>query len=193
MRKLAGYFFRGVLVVVPLALTVYAVALSFTTLDQLLGLPIPGLGLLITLALITCVGFLTSNVIGKTLLEEFELLLGKVPLIKLIYASVKDLMHAFVGDKKRFDRPVAVALIAASQAKALGFITREDVSVLGLPGHVAVYFPQSYNFAGNVVLVPRELVETLDVSSADLMTFIVSGGISGFGPPVPEAPVQEDA
>ena len=188
MRKLALYFFRGVLTVVPAALTVYVIVLTFSTLDQLLPLSTPGLGLLISVALITAVGFLTSNVIGRTLVEESERLLGKVPLIKLVYTSVKDLMNAFVGDKKRFNRPVVVRLAHAGGMKVLGFITRDDLSAISAPAHVAVYFPQSYNFAGNLVLVPRELVEPLSVSSSDLMTFIVSGGVSGLGA---ERPDQE--
>jgi uncharacterized membrane protein len=91
------------------------------------------------------------------------------------------LINAFVGDKKRFDRPVAVALMPGASTKALGFVTRDTLGHLEMTGHVAVYFPQSYNFAGNVLLVPREQVETLDVGSADIMAFIVSGGISGLG------------
>ncbi len=175
--------------VVPVALTVYAVVLTFTTLDQLLPLGVPGLGLLLTLAVITGVGMLTSNVIGKTLVEEFESALTRVPLVKLIYSSIKDLMNAFVGDKKRFDRPVAVALSPSSSVMALGFVTQDNLELLGLTTHVAVYFPQSYNFAGNLVLVPRELVRPVVVGSSDLMTFIVSGGVSGLvcGTPPPAA------
>jgi uncharacterized membrane protein len=127
------------------------------------------------------VGFLTSNVVGKAVVRKAERWLERVPLLKLIYGSIRDLISAFVGDKKRFDRPVAVSLVAQSSAKALGFVTRESMDELDMPGHVAVYFPQSYNFAGNLLLFPRDQVERLDASSADVMTFIVSGGVSGFG------------
>ncbi|HET9955365.1 MAG TPA: DUF502 domain-containing protein, partial [Polyangiaceae bacterium] len=120
-----------------------------------------------------------------------ERLLKRVPLVKLIYTSIKDLIGAFVGDHRSFDRPVAMRLAADSPVRMLGFVTREALHTLGFVEHVAVYLPQSYNFAGNLVLVPRALVEPLDVSSGELMTFIVSGGVSGLGigpsmlPPAP--------
>ena len=65
--------------------------------------------------------------------------------------------------------------------RILGFVTRDALHALGMPEHVAVYFPQSYNFAGQLLVVPRDHVEILDVPSSEVMTFIVSGGISGFG------------
>ncbi|MBN1606319.1 MAG: DUF502 domain-containing protein [Polyangiaceae bacterium] len=180
MRSLIGYFVRGMLVVVPTAFTVWVVYFAFTTVDKLLPLGVPGLGLVVTLAVITFVGFLSSNVIGNTLVEEFERLIAKLPLTKLVYSSIKDLMGAFVGDRKRFDRPVSVSLTSEGAVRALGFITREELGFLGMHRHVAVYFPQSYNFAGNLVLVPSERIEPLSTNSAELMTFIVSGGVSGY-------------
>ncbi len=179
MGSLARYFLRGLLITVPVALTVYVVVLVLGLLDRLLPIGIPGLGLVMTLGLITLVGVLTSNVIGRTLYEEFERGLTRLPLVKLVYSSVKDLMSAFVGDKKSFDRPVAVEITAEGHL-VLGFITREELSQLGLPGSVAVYLPQAYNFAGQLLLCPRDKVRTVDVPTAEAMTFIVSGGVSGF-------------
>src|SRR4030095_13081021 len=124
---------------------------------------------------------LTSNVIGKAVVNEIERMLARVPLVKLLYSSIRDLINAFVGEKKRFDRPVAVSLVPGSSATTLGFVPRESLTHLEMRGYVAVYFPQSYNFAGNVLLVAREHVEGIDASSADVMTFIVAGGISGLG------------
>lgn len=180
MRSLIRFFMRGMLVVVPTALTLYVIYFAFTAVDKLLPLGIPGLGLVVTLALITFVGFLSSNVIGNTLVEEFERLIAKLPLTKLVYSSIKDLMGAFVGDRKRFDRPVSVTLAEEGAVRALGFVTREQLSFLGMEHYVAVYFPQSYNFAGNLVLVPTERVQPLETNSAELLTFIVSGGVSGY-------------
>ena len=68
-------------------------------------------------------------------------LLNELPLAKLIYSSIKDLIGAFVGDKKSFDKPVLVTLFKDSPAKAVGFVTREDLSAFGLKDHMAVYFP----------------------------------------------------
>jgi uncharacterized membrane protein len=182
MRTLLSYFWRGCLVLAPVGITVYIAWTVVTTIDSWLPVGIPGLGFVLTIVIITVVGFLTSNVIGKAVVNELERMLARVPLIKLLYSSIRDLINAFVGEKKRFNRPVAVAVVPGSTAKALGFVTRESLTHLQeMKGLVAVYFPQSYNFAGNVLLVPREHVEEVEASSADVMTFIVSGGVSGLG------------
>lgn len=180
-RRIPRYFLRGALVTAPLALTFYIVYYLLSLFDQILPVGIPGLGIVIVLALITLAGFLTSNVVGKSVFDTTEALLKKVPLVKLVYTSIKDLIGAFVGDRKSFDRPVLLYMAKGSGIKFLGFVTRESLAQLGYHDHVAVYLPQSYNFAGNLVVAPRELVEPIDVSSSELMTFIVSGGVSGLG------------
>ncbi|RLI98441.1 MAG: hypothetical protein DRP08_08140, partial [Candidatus Aenigmatarchaeota archaeon] len=147
-------------------------------LDGLLMLPIPGLGLAITIAVITLVGFLASNFIGKKFFALVDRVFSKLPVVKMLYSSIKDLTGAFAGEKKSFDKPVIVELMAGGP-KALGFITRDDLGFLSLAGHVAVYFPQSYNFAGSVLMFPTEQVKLLDVDSSDAMAFVVSGGVSG--------------
>jgi uncharacterized membrane protein len=181
LKRLVGYFVRGCLVLAPLGLTVYILFTILHAIDQLLPIGIPGVGLLLTLCLVTLVGMATSNVIGRSVVETTDRALKKLPLVKLIYTSIKDLINAFMGDKKSFNRPVAVTLNPTSGLKALGFITREGLHTLDMPLYVAVYFPQSYNFAGYLAIVPREQVEALDVNSAELMTFIISGGVSGLG------------
>ena len=181
VKRLVGYFVRGCLVLVPAGLTFYILFAILRTIDQLLPIGIPGVGLLLTLILVTLVGVLTSNVVGRSIFETSERALRRLPLVKLIYSSIKDLINAFMGDKKSFNRPVAVTLHPGSSLKALGFITRDGLHALDMPLHVAVYFPQSYNFAGYLAVVAREQVEALDVNSAELMTFIISGGVSGLG------------
>jgi uncharacterized membrane protein len=180
-KLLVRYFLRGCLVMAPLGITVYIVWIVLSTVDRFLPLPIPGLGLVVTLALITLVGVLTSNVVGRSVVELADSLLGRLPLVKLVYTSIKDLVSAFVGDKKRFDTPVTVMISPGTGARVLGFVTRDGLARLGLPDMVAVYFPQSYNFAGYLMLVPRANVERLHLPAAEVMTFIVSGGVSGFG------------
>jgi uncharacterized membrane protein len=110
--------------------------------------------------------------------------------VKLVYSSIKDLINAFVGERKSFDKPVLVRLSPDDSVRALGFVTREALASLGLPEHVAVYFPQSYNFAGNLLIVPHDAIQPLSVSSGELMTFIVSGGVSGLGVGRPQLPAQ---
>lgn len=179
-KRIIRYFVRGCLVSVPLAVTGWLIFVTLRFVDQLLPLGVPGLGLVVTLTLVTLIGLLTSNVIGRSVFQFTDRLLSGMPLVKLLYNSIKDLIRAFVGDHKSFDRPAAVALTPGG-VRVLGFVTRDALHMLGLPDFVAVYFPQSYNFAGQLTVVPRSQVELLDAPSAEVMTFIVSGGISGFG------------
>jgi uncharacterized membrane protein len=178
LRQIARYFVRGCLALAPIALTAYIVYLIFAFADRLLPFEFPGLGIIAVFVVITLVGFLTSNVVGRGILELADRMLTRVPLVKLIYASLKDLISAFT-DRKRFNQPVSVLLTPDASVRTLGFITRGNLEALGLPQHVAVYLPQSYNFAGNVIIVPRARVELLEASNSDVMTFIVSGGVSG--------------
>lgn len=179
-KRLVRYFVRGCLVLVPLGITGYVIYVTLRFVDGLLPVGIPGVGLVLTLTLVTLVGLLTSNVVGKSVFQFTDHLLSGMPLVKLVYNSIKDLIRAFVGDHKSFDRPAIVSVVPGGP-RLLGFVTRDALHALGLSDHVAVYFPQSYNFAGQLAVVPRELVELLDAPSSEVMTFIVSGGISGFG------------
>ena len=153
-KHIARYFVRGCLALAPLALTAYIVYLILKFADRLLPVGIPGLGIVMAVVVITLVGFLTSNVIGRGILELADRLLTRVPLVKLIYASLKDLIGAFVGERRSFNQPVSLALTADRSVLTLGFITRDSLAMMDMPGHVAVYLPQSYNFAGNLLMVP---------------------------------------
>lgn len=176
-KRIITYFFRGLLFVVPIALTIYVIYLIIQFLDGILPIPIPGLGILIMLGFITFIGFLASIFITKPLFEIFERWVIKIPLINILYTSIKDLMSAFVGDKKKFNTPVIVKL--SEGMSRLGFITQDNLTILEEEDLVAIYFPHSYNFSGNLYLVPRENVRILkNVKSADIMKLIVSGGVS---------------
>ena len=181
MKLMRGYFFKGLIIFVPGALTIFTFVWAFTKLDglfgNLLGVKIPGLGLIITILLIVGIGFLASNIVGKKIFDWFESILTRVPLLKLLYSASKDMIAAFAGEKKSFDKPVLVELIIGGPM-AMGFITKESLGFLGLVNHVAVYLPQSYNFAGSVLIFPAKQVKPLDIGSSDAMAFIVSGGVS---------------
>lgn len=178
MKKLAKYFFEGLVILIPIVTSSYIVYLIFTKIDGILHIPVPGLGFLLTLILITVIGFLASNFFTKSLFQLLEKLFVRLPLIKLLYSSIKDLVGAFVGDKKSFDKPVLVT-VNPGGVKILGFVTRESLDMFGISDHVAVYFPQSYNFAGNLVIVPGDCVQPLSADSSEVMAFLVSGGVSG--------------
>ena len=173
------YFLRGLLLVVPLALTAYIIVISIRWLDGLIELNIPGLGLLIILGSITVFGYLGSSFLIRPILNFFEGIVIKVPFVRIIYTSLKDLISAFVGDQKKFRQAVMVDLIVDGSIKRVGFITQEDMTTMGAPGFVAVYFPHSYNFSGNLLIIPKAQVKPLSLSSTDAMKFVVSGGVSG--------------
>jgi uncharacterized membrane protein len=172
------YFLRGLVVVAPLALTLYVCALIFTTIDSWLGLRIPGAGFVITLVLITLVGFLASTFVTRSFINVLDRMLDRLPFVRLLYSSAKDMLNAFVGEKKRFDKPVLVSINADHSVKVLAFLTSESLSSLGVADMVTVYMPQSYGFAGHILVVPSSRVERIDADAAEVMAFIISGGVT---------------
>jgi uncharacterized membrane protein len=178
MKKLTRYFFEGLLFIVPIAATFYIIYFIFVKIDKLFRFPVPGVGFLLTLAIITGVGFIASNLLTRRILLSIERTFARLPLVKMIYTSIKDLIGAFVGEKKSFNKPALVRMAPGSEAQIIGFITRESLEHLGLLNNVAVYVPQSYNFAGNLIIVPSSYVTPLNVDSGTVMAFIVSGGIT---------------
>ncbi len=177
MRLLTRSFAQGLLVLAPVAITVGIVWWLVTTLDNWLGASVPGLGLLIAVAAITLIGYLTGNVVGRRLIALIESALQRVPIVKLLYNSLRDLFGAFVGDRRKFDQPVLVE-VSQHGMKVLGFMTCQRFEDPQLRDHVAVYLPESYNFAGNLVVVPKERVQALDADGAQFMAFIMSGGVT---------------
>jgi uncharacterized membrane protein len=173
------YFLRGLLLVVPLALTIYIIVISIKWLDGLIELNIPGLGLLIILGSITIFGYLGTSFLIQPVLNFFEGIVVRVPFVRIIYTSLKDMVSAFVGDEKKFQQAALVDLTADGRIKRVGFITQKDMAALGEPGFSAIYFPHSYAFSGNVLLLPNERVKPLSLSSTEAMKFVVSGGVSG--------------
>lgn len=189
MRKIFFYFLQGLILVAPFGITIYIVVLIFRFFNNLIAgifgdlfpFNVPGFGLLVVFIAITLLGLLARTVIARPVKKMWNKLLDKAPLLKLVYSSLKDLMNAFVGKEKKFNHPVRVKVNLVSDLEKLGFLTREDLLELGIEGKmVAVYFPHSYNFSGEMFLVPAEHVTPLDASPSEVMKFIVSGGAAGF-------------
>ena len=176
MRNFLNNFLRGLLLLVPMAAAMYVVYYIYTMLDSLIDFGIPGLSFVIVILLITFVGSFTRKY-NTGLFIWFEDLVNKVPLLSLIYSSIKDLMNSFVGDKKKFNKPVLVKV--ENNLYKPGFVTSDDLKEIGLPGMVSVYLPHSYNFSGNVFLTDKKNIKPLKNSSSEVMKYIVSGGISG--------------
>ena len=186
-----GAFLRGLLFVVPAAVTIYVVVRLFQFIDGLLlrtfgdvlsayGV-VPGLGIVTLVLVITLLGILGSTIIARPLNSSFNRVLDNAPLVRTLFSAIKDLLSAFVGKEKRFDKPVLVRLGSSDVAiERIGFITRTDLSELGIGPHkVAVYLPHSYAWSGNLCIVAHEQVTPLAIKPTEAMKFIVSGGVSG--------------
>lgn len=179
MTRLLNYFLKGLVLVVPVAITVYVTWRILFGIDSLLGFRVPGAGFVVTLALITLVGFLATNLITRGALGIVERVFDRLPFVRLLYSSTRDLLEAFVGEQRRFDRPVLVTLIPEREIHAVGFVTRPALEHLGTTPSVAVYLPMSYSVAGHVLIVPASQVRPLTADAAEVMAFAVSGGVAG--------------
>jgi uncharacterized membrane protein len=179
LGKIIRYFFSGTLFIVPLTATAYFIYVSFKWLDGLLNLPYPGLGVLIILVAITGFGYFTSNFAFKTFMSWFDHGMNRIPFVKLIYSSLKDLLDAFVGDKKKFNKPVLVEINKENNLYQIGFVTQHDLTELGLNEMVSVYLPHSYAVSGLHYIISKERIKPLNISGPVAMKYIVSGGVSG--------------
>lgn len=180
LSMLLGYFMRGLLLIAPFALTIYIILLALNFIDGLIQSEIPGLGIAILLISITFLGYLGSTLLVRSVFEFTESFITKLPLINTIYSSFKELTSAFVGNKKKFNQPVLITINKKMRLRKLGFITREDLKTIPIAGEIAVYVPHSYNFSGDLFILPKEEVIPMNISSTEMMKFIISGGITGF-------------
>jgi uncharacterized membrane protein len=196
MRRVTRYFFQGLLFAAPAIVTVLILYWFFNMIDApvryLFKLDTIGLGFVITVLvavpLVTLIGFLSSNLLTRPLMQLADQQFGRFPLIKLFHSSLKDLLGAFVGKKKRFNRPVLVTVIPGSDLKFVGFVTCTTMDSWGLKDQVAVYIPAAFNFGGNLVVVPKDRVQPVEMPTADVMAFVFSGGVAGERKPAVEAP-----
>jgi uncharacterized membrane protein len=178
-RMLLGYFLRGLLLIVPIAVLLVVLWKALAWLDTIIPYEIPGLGILTLLAGVTLIGWLGSTVLYQPIAEIGNEVLQRIPFLKSIYDALKDIVEAFVGNKRKFDRPVLVRLTQGSDLEKLGFVTQEDLSLLGVQGNkVAVYLPHSFAWSGNLYIVPAANVTPIDARAGDVMKFIVSGGVA---------------
>lgn len=178
MNSLIKYFFRGLLLVVPIVLTVATLVFIFNWLDGMLPLRIRGLGFFIIVFGITFLGLLTSKLkLLQPLVRWFEDTLSDLPVVGLLYSSFKELVSGIVGEQQKFTHPVMVRLNAENEVFRIGFITQHDLTHVGIDDLVAVFFPHSYNISGNLYLVPRKNIQPLPTQGAETMRFLMSGGV----------------
>lgn len=189
-RKLLQYFLQGMLILAPVAITIYAIFWVISTIDSWLpifsytdeaGVPHVqnyGLGFIIIIGAIILIGYFSSFFITGRIISFLDKAMQKAPGIKHIYGTTRDFFEAFAGDKKKFTQNV-LANVDDNDVWRMGFITREDMSDFGLHDYVAVYVPMSYSVAGNVYIIPRERIRNIThITSAQTMKFAVSGGVT---------------
>jgi uncharacterized membrane protein len=185
-RRTLNNLLQGVLYVAPISVTVYAVYMVFNFLDSSFAFlvpnqPFPGMGILLGLVMLIVIGYLGSHFLNRRLVYEFDRLIERAPLIKVIYFSVRDLLSTFVDKKKRLGKPVVVQVSKEQNLYRAGFITQKNLSDLGLSAdYVAVYFPHSYAFSGELYITHKDNITEVppESSAADVMKFIVSGGVT---------------
>ncbi|MBB5323033.1 putative membrane protein [Anoxybacillus tepidamans] len=188
MKFFVKNFINGVLTIVPIILAIYVFVKVFTFFDGLLGkyvkpylhdAYIPGIGILGTIALITVLGWLSTQYISGQVIKLIDRLLESIPFMKTVYSVLKDTIASFVGEKRSFSKVVLVEWPQTGM-KCIGFITSEEVETLFHPlkDHVAVYIPQTFQMAGITVLVPKAQIEVMDVKPEEAMKFVLSGGMT---------------
>ncbi len=195
--NLLNNFLQGIIVLAPIGVTIWAVLFLFNAVDNILPnilhsiVPsligkdadgnlkkIPGLGFIVMMVIVVACGWISSLFFFGRVVSFFDKILEKTPGIKFIYSSVKDLMEAFAGNKKKFDKPV-LANIDGEDVWRIGFITQDSVRDFGLADHVAVYVPHAYAISGILFFVPAKKIKVLDkVSAPDAMKFTISGGVT---------------
>lgn len=186
MKKLVRYLLQGLLYIAPIGITIYVLYVIFEfvdsllkeLLDRFLGIHIPGLGLIIIVILLIIIGFLGQTFIARPIKLLFGKLMERIPILKVIFSAFNDLFSAFVGKERKFNKPVLVLVNRSLGLEKLGFLTEEDLSRIEENDKVAIYFPHSYNWSGELFLVPRELIRPVEIPPAEVMKFIISAGVA---------------
>ncbi|MCP9750405.1 DUF502 domain-containing protein [Ferruginibacter sp. HRS2-29] len=188
--RLLQYFLQGLLILAPIAITIYALFFVISTIDG--WIPIfsykdelgrvhvqnYGLGFVIILLAIVSIGYFSSFFITGRIVSFMDKFMQKAPGIKHIYSTTRDFFEAFAGDKKKFTHNV-LANVDDNDVWRMGFITREDMSDFDLVDYVAVYIPMAYSVAGNVYIIPRNRIKPItNITSTQTMKFAVSGGVT---------------
>ena len=189
------YLIAGLLVWAPLGITIWVLHFLVTTLDQtlavlpenwnpdrLIGYHIPGLGVLLSFLILLATGVVAANILGARLILVWEALLGRIPVVKSIYSSVKQVSDTLLSDKGNAFRKALLVEFPREGSWTIGFLTgTPDRSIAPhLPGdHVSVYVPTTPNPTGGYFLMlPRSRVRELDMSVDEALKYIISMGVA---------------
>ena len=186
MNNVLKYFLQGLVLFIPLGITIIVFVKLFQFFEGLfsfVGLTgNPFFDTLISFAclvvFITIIGVLASSFIFKKLFSFLEDRLEHAPFIRHIYSPIKDFMNAFMGNKKKFTKPVLVLTNPQANIQEVGFITQDDLTDWGISDKIAVYLPMSYSFSGRLIIIPKTQITILNVDGSEAMKFIISGGVT---------------
>jgi uncharacterized membrane protein len=188
------YLIAGLLVWVPLGITIYVISFLVTTLDQtlllvpaalrpeaLVGFHIPGLGVLLSFVILWVTGVIAANFFGQRLIRVWESLLGRIPVVKSIYSSVKQVSDTVLSDQGTAFRKALLVEFPRPGCWTIAFLTGAPAEAVvdHLPGdHVSIYVPTTPNPTGGYfVMVPKSAVRELDMSVDDALKYIISMGV----------------
>jgi len=192
MNTLGKLFLKGLVVVIPAALTLAILWWLARGAERILGsllsgfLPegwyIPGMGLLAAVAITILVGLLTHVILFQRLFAVGEAILNRLPLVKSIYSAIKDFMAYFSPDSKEAMRKVVLVQLPGQAFELIGFVTREEFGSLpielSVDDPVAVYLPFSYQIGGYTLFLPRSCLTPVDMSFEDAMKLVLTGAVT---------------
>lgn len=196
MKTGINYILNGLVIMLPVFGTGYIIYHALKWLDGIVpalyyteeelaakGNSFTGWGIVILLVVLFVMGYLGARFINDRLKGWFEGLLDRIPGVNNLYHTISDVLGAFVGNKKKFDKPVLVKVSDDMDLEMIGFVTDTDLAELGnIQGKVSVYFPMSYSFSGHMLVVPIRNVKPLQGNPVDIMKYTISGGIVEFDP-----------
>jgi len=212
---LRRYLVAGLLVWVPLGITIWVLAFLIGTLDQtvlllperlrpeaLFGFHIPGLGVLLSAAILLLTGAVAANFFGARLIGLWEAVLGRIPVVKSIYSSVKQVSDTLLSEKGNAFRKALLVEFPAPGSWTIAFLTgtpAAEVASRLAEEHVSVYVPTTPNpTSGYFLMLPRSRVHELDMTVDEALKYIISMGVVAPRPrrvaphaPVAPAPVAQ--
>ena len=186
MNSIIKYFLQGLILCIPFGITLIIFIKLFQFFEGLFSfVGLTGytiidtfISIISSIIIITILGVLASSFLFRKLFSYLEEKLEHAPFIRHVYSPIKDFMNAFMGNKKRFTKPVLVLTNPQANIEEIGFITQDNLSDWGIKDKYAVYLPYSYSFSGRLIVVPKENIRSINVEGSEAMKFIVSGGVT---------------
>jgi len=196
--RVRGYFFAGLLIILPLGITVYVITAILKVMDHVLDIippplhpqtylpfPVPGLGLILSLLLVVLTGMLAKNYMGRRVVDFGEHLLSKIPLVRPIYSAIKQITQAMFGETQAAFKRVVLVEFPKQGIYALGFVTgtaAAEIEERTARNLVSIFLPTTPNpTSGFYLLVPEKETVALSISVEDAFKLLISAGIAAPG------------